>query len=170
MEFYNYPPNKHISPFDAVEADNYFAHARALSYLGTYEEIGNIAFPFDERNSILSGSFVLCIYKRHSLIENGKVTLINNKFNDGYERGSSRFNSNKYIIFTDVLHKYKVDSWGVTLVESYTIQNTDGTHDCSLQQRLFDSPELAIQFAINISSNMHMKCIIAQWFADIDRH
>jgi hypothetical protein len=170
MEFYNYPLNKRISPFDAVEADNYFAVAGKVSYLGTYEEIGNIVSPFDERNNILSGSYVLCIYKRYSLIENGKVTFINNKFNDGHGRGASRFNSNNYIIFTDALHKYKIDSWGPKLLESYSIQNTDGTYNCSLQPRLFISPDLAIQFAINISNNENMKCIIAQWFADIDRH
>ena len=58
IEFYNYPKNKHVSPFDAVDADNYFAVAGKITRLGTFEEIGNIATPFDTRNNILTGDYV----------------------------------------------------------------------------------------------------------------
>lgn len=170
MEFYNYPKNKHISSFDAVDANNYFAVASKITYLGTFEEIGNIATPFDTRNNILTGSYVLNIYKRYALIKNGKLTYQNDKFNDGHEIGESRYKSMNYIIYTNILHKYKIDSWGTNLLEEYCVNNTDGTYNCSLQFRLFNTPDLAIQYAMDISNNKNLKCIVAQWFADIDRH
>lgn len=170
MEFYNYPPNKIISPFDAVEADNYFAEAGKITYLGTFEEVGNIAAAFDKRNSILAGDYVLNIFKRYALVENGKITYLNERFNDGHEIGASRNKYKNYIIYTNILHKYKIDSWGTNYLESYSINNTDGTYNCSLQFKLFENPDLAVQYAIEISNNKNTKCIVAQWFADIDRH
>lgn len=170
MEFYNYPPNKHVSPFDAVDADNYFAEAGEITCLGTFEEIGNVATPFDTRNNILTGAYVLNIYKRYALIENGKMTYLNEKLNDGHDIGASRYKYKNYIIYTNILHKYKIDSWRTNLLEAYSINNTDGTYNCSLQFKLFKNPDLAVQHAIEISNNKNMKCIVAQWFADIDRH
>lgn len=170
MEFYNYPPNKHVSPFDAVDAGNYFAEAGKITYLGTFEEIGNIVTPFDTRNNILTGAYVLNIYKRYALIENGKMTYQNERFNDGHEIGASRYRYKNFIIYTNILHKYKIDSWRTNLLEAYSINNTDGTYNCSLQFRLFKDSDLAVQHAIEISNNKNIKCIVAQWFADIDRH
>lgn len=170
MEFFNYPPNKTISPFDAIEADNYFAVAGKITYLGTFEEVGNIATPFDKRNDILTGAYVLNIFKRYALVENGNITYLNERFNDGHEIGSSRNKYKSYIIYTNILHKYKIDSWGTHFLESYSIQNTDGTYNCSLQFKEFKNYNLALRHAIEISNNKNMKCIVAQWFADIDRH
>ncbi len=170
MEFYNYPPNKCTSPFEAIQADNYFAEAGKFTYLGTFEEIGNIETPFDSRNINLNGAYVLNIYKRYALIENGRVIYLNKSFDDGHVIGASRFKNSNYIIVTDKLHKYKIDSWGTKLLKTYSIHNTDGTYNCGLQLRMFKTQELAIQYAIGISTDINMKCIIAQWFADIDRH
>lgn len=141
-----------------------------ITYLGTFEEIGNIATPFDKRNGIFSGAYVLNIYKRYALVENCKKIYLNNNFNDGHEIGANRYNSRNYIIYTNTLNKYKIDSWGSNYLECYSIQNTDGSYDCSLQLRLFKSTDLAIQYAMDISNFENMKCIVAQWFADIDRH
>lgn len=170
LEYYNYPRNKNISPFDAVQADNYFAEAGKITYLGNFEEIGNIATPFDSRNATLTGAFVLNIYKRYALVENGKIMFINEDFDDGHEIGASRYKEKNYVIITDKIHKYKIDSWGTKLLETYSIHTMDGTYNCALWLRLFKTPELAIQYAIDISIDKSMKCIIAQWFADIDRH
>jgi hypothetical protein len=170
MKFYNYPENKHVSPFEAVDADNYFAVAGKITCLGTFEEIGNIKTSFDTRNNLLTGAYVLNIFKRYALIENGKLTYLNKKFNDGHEIGASRYKCINYVIYTNILHKYKIDSWGTNFLETYSVNNTDGTYNCSLQFRLFDTPDLAIQYAIEISNNKNMKCIVAQWYADIDRH
>lgn len=65
---------------------------------------------------------------------------------------------------------YKINSWETNLLEIYSVNNTDGTYNCSLQFRLFKTPELAIQYSMDISNNKNMKCIVAQWYADIDRH
>ena len=162
--------NKQVKPFDGVDGDNYFAVAGKITCLGTYEEIGNIAIPFDTRNSIFTGAYVLNIYKRYALIENGKLTYLNKKFDDGHKIGASRYKYVNYIIYTNALHKYKIDSWRANLLEAYSVNNIDGTYDCSLQFRLFKTPDLAIQYAMDISNNEGMKCIVAQWFGDIDRH
>lgn len=98
------------------------------------------------------------------------MTYLNKKFNDGHEIGASRYKCINYIIYTNILHEYKIDSWGTNLLETYSVNNTDGTYNCSLQFSLFKPPDLAIQYAMDISNNKNMKCIIAQWYADIDRH
>ena len=108
--------NKQVKPFDGVDGDNYFAVAGKITCLGTYEEIGNIAIPFDTRNSIFTGAYVLNIYKRYALIENGKLTYLNKKFDDGHKIGASRYKYVNYIIYTNALHKYKIDSWGHILL------------------------------------------------------
>ena len=43
MEFYPYPPEKRVNPFEPSDEDNYFVGCKLLSYLGNYEEIGNFA-------------------------------------------------------------------------------------------------------------------------------
>ncbi len=53
MQFYHYPPTKKISPFEPIEADNYFVYGTKFSYLGNFEEIGNICLPTDKRNVFL---------------------------------------------------------------------------------------------------------------------
>lgn len=106
MEFYNYPSPKHVSPFEAKNADNYFAEAGKITYPGTFEEIGNIATPFDERNNIFTGAYVLCIYKRYAVIENGVITYRNQNFNDEHEIGASRYKTKNFILFVCISPRY----------------------------------------------------------------
>ncbi len=107
IEFYCYPENKSVSPFDAIDVDNYFAEVGEITYLGTFEYVGNISTPFDKRNDIFGGNFVLNIYKRHAIIENGKIVYINRKFDDGHITGVSRLKQIYYILYTMLL-KYLV--------------------------------------------------------------
>ena len=37
MEFYPYPPEKRVNPFEPSDEDNYFVGCKLLSYLGNYE-------------------------------------------------------------------------------------------------------------------------------------
>lgn len=84
MDFHNYPLGKKNIPFNPSDGDNYFAYCNIFSYLGNYEEIGNISSPMDERNSFFLGGWVLNIFKRYEIIEDGKVIFTNDNFNDGH--------------------------------------------------------------------------------------
>ena len=170
MDFYDYPRLKQTSPFEPIEADNYFAMAGKISYLGDYEEIGNIKSPDDKRNVIFGGAYVLNILKRHSVVEGGRHIYTNENFHDGHIIGASRLKSVEYVILTDKLQEYTVDSWGTQLLKAYTVQNDDGSYNCSLQLKLFSDADSAILYAMEISKNTSMRCVVAQWFADIDRH
>lgn len=171
MRFINYPPNKqHISPFEPIEADCYFAHAGNFSYLGNYEEIGNIRSPYDVRSDILAGAFVLNIFKRHSIVQNGKRIFTNKNFDDGHIIGASRLKEIRYAIVTDELQEYKIDSWKEELLKDYSINNNDGSYNCALQLKLFSDADSAIEYAVELSKKSPAKYVIAQWFADIDRH
>ena len=170
MIFYQYPPNKIVSPFDPVDADNYFAVAGETSYLGNFDELGNINDPFDLRNDFFKGAFVLGIMKRHSIVEDGALIYKNALFNDGHEYRGYHKNAANYIIHTNVLHRYIIDSWGGRFLETYTIKNDSGSYNCALRSKTFSTPDLAIQYAIQISSVKKMKCVIALLFAEIDRH
>ncbi len=39
-----------------------------------------------------------------------------------------------------------------------------------LAQKNTTRPKEAIAYAIKISKEQYMKCVVAQWFADLDRH
>lgn len=162
-----YPPDKTISPFDPVDADNYFAVTSGYtSYLGSYEEIGNIASPFDPRNSSLKGSYSLGILKRHSLVKDGEPLYCNPFFDDGHQLGTVR--SMQFMIYTNRLHRYSVDTWDQPL-ELYSIQDDSGAHNCALWFKTFETAELAVQHAIQLSTHRDMVCVIAQCFSTVDR-
>lgn len=74
-----------------MEGENYFMQeGEAFSYLGSYEEIGNIRYPWDERTYIIPGVYVLNIFKRHSVIDQGEAVFTNSHFDDGHKIGESR--------------------------------------------------------------------------------
>lgn len=83
QKYCDYPVGKRITPFQEVDGDNYFMETgENFTYLGSYEEIGNITDPWEERSKLMQGGHVLNIFKRHSLIDRGRVVFntLNNKF------------------------------------------------------------------------------------------
>lgn len=172
IEYYNYPAGKKIIPFQAVDGDNYFMEeGDTFTYLGNYEEIGNIRDPWEERCNQIPGVYVLNIFKRHSVIDRGEVVFTNPHFDDGHRIGRSRLKDVRFAILTDRIQEYHVDSWGEKeKLETFSIQDDSGRFDATLQLKLFDSAEKAITYAIKISKEQFMKCVVAQWFADLDRH
>ena len=166
MDFYNYPIGKEISPFESVNGDNYFAYCAKFSYLGNFDEIGNISGPFDERNNYFTGAYVLNIFKRFAVVENGKVIFVNKLFNDGHIIGASRLKNIQYAILTSQIQEYKIPSWGTQVLKTYAIHDDNAP----LQLKLFLTEDSTIQYAMSLSKKERIKCIVAQWFADIDRH
>lgn len=111
IKYYNYPAGKAITPFQAVDGDNYFmAAGETFTYLGSYEDIGNIRDPWEERSLQITGRFVVDIFKRHSVIDRGKVVFTNPHFNDGHRIGQSRLKDVRFAILTDRIQEYHVDS------------------------------------------------------------
>lgn len=172
IQYYNYPTGKNITPFQAVDGDNYFmAEGKNFSYLGNYEEIGNIRDPWEEKSYQIPGVYVLNIFKRHSVIDRGEVVFTNPHFDDGHRIGQSRLKDVRFVILTDRMQEYHVDSWGEQeKLKSFSIQDDSGKFNATLQLKLFGSAEEAIIYAIKISKEQFMKCVVAQWFADLDRH
>ena len=170
MEFYPYPPEKRVSPFEPSDADNYFVGCKLLSYLGNYEEIGNLWHHGDKRNENFWGNWVICIYKRRAVIKKGKVAYINKQFHDGHTIGFSRLENNpepiQYAIITNKLLKYVVPSWNGRTLQSYSVHDEHNP----LQLKLFASFNEAVEYAMSLSQENDVDCIVAQWFADIDMH
>lgn len=167
MEYFDYLNNTKISPFEKRNGNNYFACAGKISYLGSYEEIGNLLTPFDERNKIFKGEFVLLILKRYAVIKNGIVDYVNPNFDDGHIVGNSRYGNNKqYIIISSKYNQYKVKTWQNTYLKTYIIQDENDT----LQPKKFKSIEDAIEYGKSITQNNNTICVVCQWFSDIDRH
>lgn len=168
MEFYPYPPGKNISPFEPSEEDNYFVYCTLFSYLGNYEEFGTIDL-FDDRNKIFWGAWVLNIFKRNAVIQKGKITFTNLNFDDGHIIGKSRLKNRQepiqYAILTNKVLEYDIPSWRNDTLKTHSIQDENNP----LQLKLFVSLKDAMEYAINFSKENDMDCIVAQWFADIDR-
>lgn len=173
MAFYDYPVGKQINPFEPIDGENYFVElGRYFSYLGDFEQIGSMTM--DERLDIFTGTggYVVNILKRAALVKNGKVIYRNKKFDDGHILGRSRLDNVQYVIHTSKMQKYKVDlwMWGETPLKTYSIHNDNGNPYDTLQLKLFQTVEEAIEYAIPLSKQQDMTCIISQWFADIDTH
>ncbi len=166
MDFYHYPPDKKISPFAPIHADNYFVYGTKFSYLGNFEEIGNISSPMDKRNDFFTGAWVVNICKRFVIVENGTKIFQNKNFDDGHVMGTNRYKKIQFMIVTNVLWEYAIPSWQTHTLRTYAIQDDKNP----LQLKLFATSDFAIQYAIALSKKWHIKCIVAQWFADIDRH
>ena len=68
IQYFRYPAGKTITPFQAEDGDNYFMNAGYyFTYLGNYEEIGNIRDPWEKRSQQIQGAYVLNIFKRHKV-------------------------------------------------------------------------------------------------------
>lgn len=173
-EFLDFPQNEQISPFEPIDAGNYFAATyRKLSYLCSFEELCNRKIPAGAIHNPLDYCIVLAILKRHSIVENGNLIYQNQFFDDGYKVGDynkeiksagfEEIESVQYIVYI-----CKTESWCNSSFKSYYIQSGLGESTNRLGDKIFDTPERAIRYAINVSSRSSVKCIIAQYFSLTD--
>lgn len=171
IRYVDYPEGKRLTPFQPLDGDSYFmVTGHSFTYLGSYEEIGNIQDPWEERSQRVQGDRVLCIFKRYAVIQQGRVAYTNPHFDDGHKIGRSRLEEVRFAILTDRIQEYHVDSWGEKKFRCFSIRDDSGAFNAALQYKLFDSAEEAVQYAIRISAEQSMTCIVAQWFADLDRY
>jgi hypothetical protein len=200
MKFNDYPKGDvQISPFEPIDGGNYFSVAGTMvSYLGSFEDYGNIEFMdiTDKRNLILKGAFVLNIHKRLAIIENGELIYYNKNFDDGFiiDKSSSlwRWNIEEGDVIDSHWNRLKLYDDDGNIIESsrkklikfvvilerkiiykvsYVFESYE-FHDINrpLQLRVFEDEESAVKFATELSVRYGIKCIVAQWFSDIDRH
>ena len=84
--------------------------------------------------------------------------------------GFSRLENNpepiQYAIITNKLLKYVVPSWNGRTLQSYSVHDEHNP----LQLKLFASFNEAVEYAMSLSQENDVDCIVAQWFADIDMH
>lgn len=159
MKYYDYPKDK-IDIFTASDK-NYFFKGNEFSYLCSQEEIKKI----DMR--VAFSGFVLVVYKRYAVVQNGDMVYKNDKFCDGYiARG--RYKESGYAIISNKSKDYFIHSWGSTL-QSYELRD-DSKYNYALNPIIHDTAETALQTAIELSKESDEKFIVAQWFDDFDRH
>ncbi len=159
MIYYDYPKDK-IEIFETSNK-NYFFKGKEFSYLCSYEEIKKV-----DMKNVFSG-FVLVVYKRYAVIQNGDTIYMNDKFYDGYiARG--RYKENGYIIISNEPKEYFIHSWDSTL-QSYELRD-DSKYNQALNPIIYDTSEAALQTAIKLSKESNEMFIVAQWFDDFDRH
>ena len=159
MIYYDYPKDK-IELFEASDK-NYFFKGNEFSYLCSYEEIKSI----DIRDAF--SGLVLVIYKRYAVVQSGDALYKNEKFLDG-NIASGRYKENGYVIISNKAREYFIHSWNGTL-QSYELRD-DSKYNRALNPIIFDTVDVALETAIELSKDSSEMFIIAQWFDEFDRH
>ncbi|SHJ05588.1 hypothetical protein SAMN02745163_01200 [Clostridium cavendishii DSM 21758] len=160
-----YPENKIFNPFDINSTDNYFGQAGGYSYLGNYNDFKDIT-PWDERSNKMKGEFVLNIFKRHSIFDNGDKIWENSNFND--ENDSEEERCNVYYICCDRQIEYYVPSWNSNLKTFNLLNNTTG--DISFGGHSWININEALEFAKYYSKEHMIKCMVCKLINSVDRH
>ena len=159
MIYYDYPKDK-IELFEASDK-NYFFKGNEFSYLCSYEEIKSI----DIRDAF--SGLVLVIYKRYAVVQSGDALYKNEKFLDG-NIASGRYKENGYVIISNKAREYFIHSWNGTL-QSYELRD-DSKYNRALNPIIFDTVDVALETAIELSKDSSEMFIISQWFDEFDRH
>ncbi len=161
MEYYDYPESRTdiFTPCDR----NYFFHSRVkFSYLCSFEEMLDV-----DKSCMFTNSYVLLVYKRYAVIQDGIVVYENKGFNDGYPP-CGRHGENAFVIITEKPRTYRIQSWKNDLI-TYDIRD-DSENDKALNSKVYRSAESAVSDAVKISEASGEKCAVVQWFDEYDRH
>jgi len=159
MVYYNYPTEK-IDIFQSSDK-NYFFKGKDYSYLCYFDEIKNV-----NMRAEFSG-YVLVIYKRYAVVKNGNIIYKNENFCDGYI-AKGRYKENGYVIISDMQKEYYIHSWDKTL-QSHELRD-DSKYNRSINPIIFDTVDVALETAIELSKDSSEMFIVAQWFDEFDRH
>ena len=159
MVYYNYPTEK-IDIFQSSDK-NYFFKGKDYSYLCYFDEIKNV-----NMRAEFSG-YVLVIYKRYAVVKNGNIIYKNENFCDGYI-AKGRYKENGYVIISNKAREYFIHSWNGTL-QSYELRD-DSKYNRSINPIIFDTVDVALETAIELSKDSSEMFIVAQWFDEFDRH
>lgn len=159
MEYYNYPEEK-IDIFATSDKD-YFIKVEKFTYLCSMEEIYQI-----NMKTALSG-YVLVIYQRYAVVNNGKVIYRNENFYDDFI-SKGRYKGSGYVIISNIAKDYYIHSWKKAL-RSYELRDASG-YNQALNPQIYNTAEAALQKALECSGNSSETLVIARWFDEFDRH
>lgn len=160
MKYYDYPDRK----VDIFEPDdnNYFFKSAGFSYLCAHEDVKKIDMRTD-----FPGAYVLVVYKRYALIEDGHIFFQNNMFEDGHQ-ARGRYKESGFVIISSVPQKYFIQSWNDYLI-SYEIRN-DKIYNSALNPIIYENASVATGVAVEMSKSNRHTYMVAQWFDEFDRH
>ncbi|WP_314330262.1 hypothetical protein [Abiotrophia defectiva] len=131
--------------------------AKAFNLFSDYMDIDDVGY--DWASNFESGRYVIVVYQRFSVFENGKRMWINKAFQNKVGR-FSRYKKQVFAIMLDREIDYKVPGWGRSLW-TYTLQDPKNT----LQVLTFPSAWVAEGYAKKYSKEGH-KVAVLGWYED----
>ena len=131
--------------------------AKAFNLFSDYMDIDDVGY--DWASNFESGRYVIVVYQRFSVFENGKRMWINKAFLNKVGR-FSRYKKQVFAIMLDREIDYKVPGWGRSLW-TYTLQDPKNT----LQVLTFPSAWVAEGYAKKYSKEGH-KVAVLGWYED----
>ena len=131
--------------------------AKAFNLFSDYMDIDDVGY--DWASNFESGRYVIVVYQRFSVFENGKRMWINKAFQNKVGR-FSRYKKQVFAIMLDREIEYKVSGWSRSLW-TYTLQNPKNT----LQVLTFPSAWVAEGYAKKYSKEGY-KVAVLGWYED----
>ena len=131
--------------------------AEAFNLFSDYMDIDDVGY--DWASNFESGRYVIVVYQRFSVFENGKRMWINKAFQNEVGR-FSRYEKQVFAIMLDREIEYKVPGWGRSLW-TYTLQDPKNT----LQVLTFPSAWVAEGYAKKYSKEGY-KVAVLGWYED----
>lgn len=135
--------------------------AKAFNLFSDYMGMDDVGF--DWASNFESGRYVIVVYQRFSVFENGKRMWINKAFQNKVGR-FSRYEKQVFAIMLDHEIEYKVSGWGRSLW-TYTLQDPKNT----LQVLTFPSVWVAEGYAKKYSKEGY-KVAVLGWYEDYDMY
>ena len=109
-----------------------------------------------------SQRYVILIYQRHSIYQNGQLTF----FNEKYENvcGESRYHRPCFVVLLDKPLNYDIPTWQVPL-KSYSLQEEKEPLHTKIFNKFMDAQNEAIKYSLS-----GYKVLIAEWYADFNMY
>ena len=113
--------------------------------------------------SFPAGRYVIVVYQRHSIYENGKQVWKNDDFLNAVGK-DSRFRKPSFVIILDRAMEYRPKTWKRNLL-SHTVQSSGDP----LQAKMFSSAKEAGKAAEEYSEQ-GSRAAVMEWFEDYDMY
>ena len=166
MEYYDYPESK-IDIFTPCDRNYIFKtcdnRTDKFSYLCSFDEM----FDVNKAKQFTEG-FVLVVYKRYAVIQNGIVVYENTGFNDGHPPCVIGEYANTFVIIMENPRKYYNHSQKTDIISCEIKDDSD--YDKVLGPKIYKTAECAVSDAVKFSGESGEKCAVVQWFDEYDRY
>ena len=109
-----------------------------------------------------SGRYVIVVYQRHSLYQEG-VLIYKNKSYENTTGRNSRYKKPSFVLMLDKEVEYTVPSWGSHKLISHIIREEQN----ALQAKIFDNIEKVEKAAVDYSKKGNIVAVL-EWYEDFD--